>query len=76
MRLLRYGIDTSRWYTPYQRLVRSVPVLGSMSTNHWYDNKTFSYCSIRTPRGGETCGFSHPNHSLETMWVLFGWRTN
>ncbi len=52
MILLRYGIDTSRWYTPYQRLVRGVPVFGSMSTNHWYDNKTFPYRSLRTPREG------------------------
>ncbi|MDY6206239.1 MAG: hypothetical protein SPI30_05765 [Prevotella sp.] len=40
MKSLRYGIDTSHWYTLYQRLVRSIPVLGSVSTTHWYDDET------------------------------------
>ncbi|MDY6205177.1 MAG: hypothetical protein SPI30_00265 [Prevotella sp.] len=34
-------MDTNHWYGVYQRAVRSVPVLGSMSTKHWYDDKTF-----------------------------------
>ncbi|MDY6205738.1 MAG: hypothetical protein SPI30_03165 [Prevotella sp.] len=39
-------IDTSHWYGVYQWLVRFVPVLGSVSTKHWYDDKT---CLYRSP---------------------------
>ncbi|MDY6205710.1 MAG: hypothetical protein SPI30_03020 [Prevotella sp.] len=39
-------IDTNHWYGVYQRLVRFVPVLGSVSTKHWYDDKT---CLCRFP---------------------------
>ncbi|MDY6205465.1 MAG: hypothetical protein SPI30_01780 [Prevotella sp.] len=45
-------MNTSRWYAPYQRLVRSVPVLGSVSTKHWYYDETFPYCFSKTLHGG------------------------
>ncbi|MDY6205697.1 MAG: hypothetical protein SPI30_02955 [Prevotella sp.] len=56
MRMILHGMDTSRWYGVYQRPVRFVPVLGSVSTNHWYDAKAFPYCFPKTSRGSATCG--------------------
>ncbi|WP_373726657.1 hypothetical protein [Bacteroides heparinolyticus] len=55
MRMILYGMDTSRWYGVYQWLVRSVPMLGSVSTNHWYDDETFPYCFQKTSRGSNLC---------------------
>lgn len=67
MRMILYERDTIYWYSVYQRLVRFVPVLGSVSTNHWYDEETFPYDFTKISRGDATCGSVIPNRSSETM---------
>ncbi|MDY6205678.1 MAG: hypothetical protein SPI30_02860 [Prevotella sp.] len=40
---VKIGNATSRWYSPYQCLVRRVPMTGTHSTKQWYDAASYRH---------------------------------
>ncbi|MDY6206829.1 MAG: hypothetical protein SPI30_08830 [Prevotella sp.] len=61
--MLLYRIDTGHWYGCYQRLVRLLPMSGTVRTKHWYDDETFRIVFSRMPHGSGTCGSVYPSRT-------------